>query len=46
MPGWLKRRWFDVQGTHVSMDIRGMWPSDVQARADGVEGWVVVVSEI
>ncbi|CAE7467291.1 unnamed protein product [Symbiodinium sp. CCMP2592] len=38
MPAWLKRRWYEVNGTQVSIDIRGMWPSDTQARAEGVEG--------
>ncbi|CAE7739957.1 mao [Symbiodinium sp. CCMP2592] len=32
MPWFLKKRWLDVEGTHVTVDVRGIWNSDVKAR--------------
>ena len=41
MPPFLKRRWYDLHGTQVAVDVRGVWPSDKEARAAGPPGNLV-----
>ncbi|CAE7228982.1 mao [Symbiodinium sp. CCMP2592] len=38
MPALLKKRFYDVGGTQVQVDVRGIWDSDTAARAAGIPG--------
>ncbi|CAE7312023.1 mao [Symbiodinium sp. CCMP2592] len=38
MPGLLKRRWYDVNGTQCSVDVRGIWDNDAGARNAAAPG--------
>ena len=40
MPAFIKKRFYDVNGTQVTVDVRGMWPSDTGARAASSPGHV------
>ncbi|CAE7316410.1 unnamed protein product, partial [Symbiodinium sp. CCMP2456] len=37
-PWFMKKRWYDISGTQVSIDVRGVWPSDVKTRAASPPG--------
>lgn len=37
-PWFMKKRWYDISATQVSIDVRGIWPSDVKTRAASPPG--------
>lgn len=40
MPALIKKRFYDVGATQVSVDVRGIWGSDTAARAASAPGHV------
>ncbi|CAE7453094.1 unnamed protein product [Symbiodinium sp. CCMP2592] len=42
-PWFLKKRWYDLEATQATVDVRGVWPSDLKTRAASPPGCPLAV---